>query len=90
MPPMSSDCEPYVLGSGVLPRTMCPPLFGSCILLSTNYLVRQNALLWWRFLSPVSPLFPYGDALAKRPCCKLGPGVVSFRWVGECTGWFKS
>jgi hypothetical protein len=40
---VSSDCEPSVLGSGVLPRTRCPPLFDSCILLDTNCLARQSA-----------------------------------------------
>ncbi len=69
MPLMSSDCEPFVLGSGVLPRTMYPPSFGSCTLLNTNCLVRQNAPLWWSCLSPGSPLFPYGDGLARRLCC---------------------
>jgi hypothetical protein len=87
---MPSGLPPFVLGSGVLPRTMCPPWFGNCILLSTNYPVRQNALLWLRCLSPMSPLFPYGDALVKRLYCTLGPGVMNFRWVGECIGWIRS
>jgi hypothetical protein len=41
--PGSSNCEPFVLGSGVLPRTRCPPLSDSCIPLDTNCLVGQNA-----------------------------------------------
>jgi hypothetical protein len=46
---------PFILGSGVLPRTVYPPSSGRCTLPDTSSLVRQNAPLWWSCLSPGSP-----------------------------------
>jgi hypothetical protein len=48
-------CAPFVLGSGVLPRTVYPPLSGSCTLPNTSFLIRQSVPLLWSCLSPGSP-----------------------------------
>jgi hypothetical protein len=87
---MLLSCVPFALGSDVLPRTMSPLWFSIGKPLSTNCLLVRSAPLWWSFLSPGSPLFLGGDALAARLCCWLGPGVVSYQWAGGCIGWSRN